>query len=232
MKQQKLFILGMLCSTLSLLGANTLETSANQVFNSPFSGKTTNTIQSNQLINQINILDESSVNIAYIHRDSPFSKTQKYRDISPNTSTYSTGNTIEDAIKRASLETGLSEKLIMSVIKKESSFNPNAVSRTGALGLMQIMPTTGSWECKLDKEELLDPAKNVMCGASYLKKQIDYFGDIELALASYNAGPGAVRRAIEQVNSKNIIHVTAVLKDETAPYVSRIMGYLMEYERG
>jgi len=135
---------------------------------------------------------------------------------------------IKQSIRKASQQTGLPAVLIASLIRKESSFNPLATSRTGARGLTQLMPSTGLSECGLQADELFDIDKNITCGASYLAKQVKYFGQVDLALAAYNAGPGAVRRAIEQVGTRDVTTVTSVLKAETSPYVQKILAFMTE----
>lgn len=98
---------------------------------------------------------------------------------------------IEQYISEASRTYGVSADLIRSVIQKESSGNPNAVSPAGAIGLMQLMPDTAAY-LGVDP---WDPRQNVMGGTKYLKEQLDTFGgDVSLALAAYNAGPGAVQK--------------------------------------
>ncbi|HEX2252961.1 MAG TPA: lytic transglycosylase domain-containing protein [Thermoanaerobaculia bacterium] len=87
---------------------------------------------------------------------------------------------------------GLDGLLVAAVVEAESNFSPAAVSPVGALGLMQVMPDTGA---VYGAENLLDPAQNVRVGARYLRDLLDlYSGDLELALAAYNAGPGNVKR--------------------------------------
>ncbi|MDR3559993.1 MAG: lytic transglycosylase domain-containing protein [Negativicutes bacterium] len=110
-------------------------------------------------------------------------------------------------INRYGRGAGVSARLVASVIQAESSFRPRAVSRTGAMGLMQVMP--GTWRQIADELQLcggrhdgdctpecyFDPELNIRVGTAYLGKLTQTFGgDLTLALAAYNAGPGAVKR--------------------------------------
>ena len=98
----------------------------------------------------------------------------------------------EDLIQEAAEVHGLDAALIRAVMRTESAFNPAAVSPVGAMGLMQLMPALAK---EMGVGDPFNPRQNVMGGAKYLAKLLDmHNGNIKLALASYNAGPGNVRR--------------------------------------
>ena len=102
---------------------------------------------------------------------------------------------IHSFVEDAAAEFGLEPALIRAVIRVESNFNHRAVSHAGARGLMQIMPPTAHSLKEVKALNMEKPRANVRAGAKYLRKMINKFqGDLELALAAYNAGPGAVEK--------------------------------------
>lgn len=123
--------------------------------------------------------------------------------------TVATAADIDTAIEEAAARHNVDPNLVRAVVKVESNFNPNAVSRKGAMGLMQLMPTTAR---QLNVKNPFDPQQNVDAGVRHLKQLLEsYDGDINLTLAAYNAGAGAVAR------SSGVPHYA-----ETQRYVRRI----------
>jgi soluble lytic murein transglycosylase-like protein len=102
------------------------------------------------------------------------------------------GGLYGNLIRAAALKHGLDEKLITGVIAVESNFNPRAVSRKQAQGLMQLIPQTAA---RYSVANIFDPAQNIDAGTHYLKDLLEkYRGNLSLALAAYNAGPEMVER--------------------------------------
>jgi soluble lytic murein transglycosylase-like protein len=121
----------------------------------------------------------------------------------------------DDIIDEAAQQYELDPRMIKAVMQAESAFNAMAVSPVGALGLMQLMPDVAM---ELGVTDPLDPRQNIMAGSKYLKQLLDsHDGNVRLALASYNAGPGNVAkyRAIPPFK-------------ETRDYVKKVTSLLAE----
>ena len=124
----------------------------------------------------------------------------------------------DDMITEASRRHGISFSLLKAVIKVESDFNPRAVSRAGALGLMQIMPVNAK---AFGMRDPFDPRENILTGTQYFRELLEQFnGKLQLALAAYNAGPTVV-------NKYNSIPPIK----ETEDYVEQVMKYFHHFKK-
>lgn len=121
------------------------------------------------------------------------------------------GGELAEMIERYARARALEPKLVKALIQAESGYNVQALSNKGAMGLMQLMPGTAT---ELAVDDPYDPDQNIRGGTAYLRSLLDRFGHkIELALAAYNAGPGAVDR-----------HSGIPPYQETRAYVRRVLG--------
>jgi len=125
--------------------------------------------------------------------------------------------------------------LILAVIRAESDFDPNAVSRAGAVGYMQLLPETFSelrdelGEAVAD-EDIRTPAVNIRCGTLYLSRLYRKFGDWPTALAAYNAGAGRVLDWLgDQTLSENG-RLTRIPYRETERYVAKVLRFYDKYK--
>ncbi len=121
------------------------------------------------------------------------------------------GNDFEAYFQAASEAYGVPVNLLKAVAKAESAFDPTAVSHCGAQGVMQLMPATAR---AMGVTDAFDPAQNIMGGAKYLSQMLDTFdGDVSLAVAAYNAGPGAVKKH------------DGIPYESTRNYVNKVLDY-------
>ena len=151
--------------------------------------------------------------------NTPTSSNQKYklflRERPKINQRYSTKK-YDEIIADASQQYGVAFPLLKAIIKAESGFNPRAVSKKGAKGLMQIMPENFKL---LGLKDPFDPSQNIHAGARYFKQMYDRFGKLALSLAAYNAGPKAVER-----------FKTVPPYEETEEYVKRVLKFYYNYK--
>lgn len=140
-------------------------------------------------------------------------------------------------IERYSKEHNLDNALVAAVIYQESRFRSDAESRVGALGLMQIMPDTGIWiaeklEVEFSEEKLLDPEYNIRFGTWYLSYLLERFdGNLKVALAAYNAGPGMVDQWLKDDRYSVDGELTEIPFKETRDYVTTVLAMQDTYRR-
>lgn len=130
---------------------------------------------------------------------------------------------------------------VLSIMREESHFNPETLSRSNAHGLMQILPSTGKWIADklghkpFDKKHLWKPEVNIRFGCWYLKYLADLFkGDLHLASAAYNGGQGNIQRKVEQgpfANLPVLERLDRVPLPETRDYYKKVMGSYWNYRR-
>ncbi len=123
---------------------------------------------------------------------------------------------IDEIVAEISKEFSIDSHLVKAIIRAESNCDPAAVSRKGAQGLMQLMPRTAK---KLNVVKPLDPRENIVGGVKYIKGLLASYGDLRLALAAYNAGPGTVKK-----------YAGIPPYRETITYVKKVIRYYNEFK--
>ena len=137
-------------------------------------------------------------------------------------------------VNAAAREFDVPVAMILSVIRTESDFHPDAVSRAGAMGLMQLMPQTFAWLCEElqephDPQEITDPTVNIRFGTYYLFYLREKFGNWRVALAAYNAGEGRVGEWLADPTLTVDGTLRCIPYPETAAYVKKTLEYYVDY---
>jgi soluble lytic murein transglycosylase len=140
-------------------------------------------------------------------------------------------------VSRAAQQTGLPSSLIYAIIRQESLFRADAASSAGALGLMQLLPSTAQATARKaglpppTRATLLQPPVNVPLGSSFLASLLDRFdGQWPLAIASYNAGPGAAQRWLAAGPVETDVWVENIPFNETRAYVQRVHWHSLVFD--
>jgi soluble lytic murein transglycosylase len=144
-----------------------------------------------------------------------------------------------DEVIKVSKEKEIDPLLLLSIMREESRFNEQALSISGALGLMQLMPFTARWIAdvtgfgdELTTEEILKPEVNITLSAYYLKRLLNEFNSIALAVAAYNAGEGSVRRWLnEQICERLDEFIEDIPYNQTYHYVKKVLRSYVNYVR-
>ena len=143
-----------------------------------------------------------------------------------------------ETIKQEARRYGIDPYMAAGLIRQESVFNPKAVSRVGARGLMQVMPATGRLVSKqqgleaVTANDLLNPQLNIKLGMHYLAQMIGQLGRFEYAAAGYNAGPGRAKRWVAERGSMDLEDwIESVPFSETRGYVKGVLRYAANYRR-
>jgi len=143
----------------------------------------------------------------------------------------------EAVVAKTSMESGLSQSLIWSIIRQESAFNVKAISRVGAQGLMQLRPSTArevahKYKISEGDPDLLNPEVNIRLGALYLRKLTQRFGDnYAIVAAAYNAGPSRVAGWLKRIPfDKADLWIETIPFEETRQYVQQVMAFTVVYD--
>ena len=135
---------------------------------------------------------------------------------------------LEGLINKTALAEGLEPRLLQSIIKQESGFNPTATSSVGARGLMQLMPATAkelATSAGLDNYDLFDPETNLKLGARYYKQLRDEFnGDDALALTAYHSGIGRVKKLLAKNGGTGLDDIIGDLGTVGQKYAKSILS--------
>lgn len=141
-----------------------------------------------------------------------------------------------EIIEKYSTEYKVDDYLVASIINVESHFNSEVISSKGAIGLMQLLPSTAEWvagklKIQFVAQDLLDPEINIKIGSYYLAYLIDYFGDVELAICAYNAGQGNVKKWLSNKDfSLDGVSLKEIPFSETKNYLKKVKQNIEIYK--
>ena len=135
-------------------------------------------------------------------------------------------------VEKYSAEYGLEEEFVYAIIKAESDFDEKAVSKSGALGLMQIIPSTAKWIAEefdeiYSKEALLTSETNIKYGCFYLNYLFSKFKNIDVVICAYNAGEGVVD---DWLDENGVLIEDKISYKETKVYYSRVKSFYEVYK--
>lgn len=191
---------------------NTTNTNSNVASNnSDATTPSTGTPVKNEATGSAPILGEVTENLGNPNTESSNTEANHSIPAIPNAGVLKCSDELNQYFKEASETYGVDLKLLKCIAYAESNFDPKSTSRSGAMGIMQLMPKTAEG---LGVRDAYDPRQNILGGAKYIATQLERFnGNIEYALAAYNAGPGAVKK-----------HNGIPPYEETQNYVKKIMN--------
>lgn len=135
-----------------------------------------------------------------------------------------------EALGAAARQWSLDEAMVYSIIRQESRFMPEALSRVGATGLMQLMPATARWVARqipvqpYRQDMLVLPETNILMGTYYFRRVLDDLGHPILAAAAYNAGPGRARRWRDERALEGAVYIETIPFNETRDYVKKVFA--------
>ncbi len=139
----------------------------------------------------------------------------------------------DDLVQKYSAEYGLEKELVLSVIKAESDFDERAISKSGALGLMQIIPSTAKWiasefDENFESEKMFDAETNIKYGCFYLRYLFDKFNSLDVVVCAYNAGEGVVRNWLDE--NGNLVE-EKISYAETRVYLNHVREFYQQYKK-
>ena len=141
-----------------------------------------------------------------------------------------------DMIEKYAAQYEVDDYLVASIINVESHFNSEVISSKGAIGLMQLLPSTADWvagkfKMEFNQQDLLRPETNIQIGTYFLSYLINYFGDVDLAICAYNAGQGNVKKWLTNKQySVDGVSLKEIPFSETKNYLKKVKQNIEIYK--